>query len=89
MNRTQLEKEAIRLYTKANKSQKWFSEEINGFKAHIKAKPIQDLRQSVVNMKCLAGENINFNKEVDRLESELEKAGMYDIRNMKPQNALD
>lgn len=89
MNRQQLESEAIRLYTQANKNSKWFAQDLADFKTYIKTRTATDLQQSVTNMKCLAGENTKFNKEVQRIENQLEKGGMYDIRNMQPRNAID
>lgn len=84
----QLIKTAIELFTKTlDKKSKFYSQDISDFKIRIQSTSIQQLQQSVNNMSYMASKksDIDFERETTKLD----KAGMFNIGNMKTINALD
>lgn len=84
----QLIKTAIELFTKTlDKKSKFYQQDITDFKNRIQSASAQQLEQSINNMSYMASKksDIDFERETRKLD----KAGMFNIGNMKPINALD
>lgn len=90
MKKKQLIAELIKLFKGSLKSGSMFyAEDLADFRAGVSKETIPQLEQHLVNMQCLAGQNKNFNRKIDLYEKKLSDAGMYDMKKMKPENALD
>lgn len=84
----QLINESVRLFTNTlDKKSKWYNQDLTDFKQRIQCASIEQIKASINNMSYAQSEKseIDFNKETRRLE----KAGMFNISNMKHINALD
>ena len=82
------QKQAIELYKKTlNKNSKFYKEDLQNFITNIKTASKTQVNQSLNNMSYMASKqsDIDFEKETNKLD----KAGMFNIGNMKPINALD
>lgn len=84
-------KNLIKEHNKSLKpSSKFYKEDKEKFVKHINSITDKEtLTRMLNNIICLNGNNKAFNKEVVRITNQLERGGMFDIRKMKPQNALD
>ena len=90
MNRPELIRQIIRLYTASqNAKSKWFAQDLADFKLAISLRTDKELKQQLANLNALAGNDSRFNRICDKEEKRMQRAGMYDLGNMKPKNALD
>jgi len=88
MNREQLISETIKLFIKTlDKKSKWFTQDLNDFSLRLNSASIEQIKSSYNNLSYMNSKqsDIDFDKETKRLE----KAGMFNVGNMKPANALD
>lgn len=90
MNINTLRKEIIGLHTKTlNPKSKWYAQDLADFRAVLSTKTEAEMRQQLANMRGIAGLDKGLNKILEAEEKRMAKAGMYDLGNMKPENALD
>ena len=86
--KAKLIKQAIELYKKTlDKKSKWYNDDLANFSSHIKTASLDKINQSINNMSYAQSKkaDADFNRETRKLE----KAGMFNIGNMKVINALD
>jgi len=80
----------IELYKSTlNPSSKWYGSDLFNFISIAENKTEAELSQQLANLRAITGNDAKFNKEVEREEKRMLKAGMFDIGNMKHKNALD
>jgi len=91
MTLSQLKKElANEFRLSLNPNSKFFNADMKCFNARLKDEKDKDkLTTQLGNMKCLNGKSKEFNNKIRFLTKELERAGMFGVGNMKPENALD
>jgi len=91
MSIDQVRKELIAEYKQSLKpSSKFFNEDLQNFTNQVmSSRDLGQLKRQLANLRCLAGKNPSFNKEVEKMTNELDRGGMYDVRSMKNANALD
>ena len=91
MNISDIRSKLLKEYKKTlDPSSKFYNEDLNTFKSRINRETSKDkLERQLGNLICLSGKNIAFNKKVRQISKELERGGMYDVKSMKPENALD
>ena len=88
MNRKQLIAELLAEYRKSlNPSSKWFTQDIQEFKEKVSELRTSEVAERLRNRRAF--NSPAFEKLVAKEEAKLNKAGMYDIGNMRPENALD
>lgn len=79
---------AIELFSKTlDKKSKFYEQDIADFTQRIKYASLQQIQQSVNNMTYMASKKSDV--DFDRETKKLDKAGMFNIGNMKAINALD
>ena len=87
---SQIKTKLVAEYKKSlNPSSKWYNEDLNTFKERLKGKKKSELERQLNNMLCINGSNVAFNNAIKKEMKKMEKAGMYNIKNMKATNALD
>ena len=85
-----LDSEIIDLFKQSqNPNSKWYNDDVAAFIRVLKTKTTKEKQQQLANMRALAGLDPKFNAAVEKEEKRLVRAGMYDLGNMKPENALD
>jgi len=72
-----------------NADSKWFNEDMENFKSRLNGQSENELKRQLGNLVALNGGSAKFNKEVNDHLKELDKAGMFEMGNMSPLNALD
>ena len=78
------------LYKKSlNPNSKWYSEDLKTFMQVLSTKSDSQLRQQLANMNGIMGLDAQTNLVIEHEEKRMAKYGMYDLGNMKPENALD
>lgn len=86
----ELKARLLKRYIKTlNSNSKWYSEDIKTFKESIISQSEIQLKQRLSNMICLNGDSTSFNKEIEEIQSELDKGGMYNVNNMSGKSLLD
>ena len=86
--KAKLIKQAIELYKKTlDSNSKWYNDDLANFTRGISAAPLEQIERSINNMSYAQSKkaDADFNRETRKLE----KAGMFNIGNMKAINALD
>lgn len=79
---------AIQLFTNTlDKRSKFYSQDLADFKTKINSVSFEQLQSSVNNMSYMASKKSDL--DFDRETRKLDKAGMFNIGNMKSINALD
>lgn len=82
--------QVIQLYKSTlNVNSKWYGSDMQTFISIAETKTEHELLQQLANLRAITGNDARFNKMVEREEKKMLKAGMYDVGNMKPENALD
>jgi len=82
--------QVIELYKSTlNIDSKWYGSDLHNFISNVEHKTEGELLQQLANLKALTGNDKRFNTMVEKEEKLMLKAGMYDVRNMKPENCLD
>lgn len=91
MTLSQLKKELIKEFRSSlSPGSKFFNEDMQSFSQRLKGENDRDrLIAQLSNLRCLNGKSRSFNNKVERFTNELDAAGMFDMGNMKPENALD
>ena len=90
LHRRELERLALQYFRDSlDIESKWFDDYVRSFKQGIVLKSDEELKTTVGRLQCLAGKSAKFNKMIKREVLELERGGMYDLGNCKPENALD
>lgn len=88
--KAELISKTVKAYLKrVNKNSKWFAQDLATFKAGIAKETPAQLIQRLSNWCAMDDENSTFNKAVKAEEKRMDKAGLFNVRNMKPVNALD
>ena len=72
-----------------DKSSKFYQQDLDSFKQGLKGKSLGNLVTLVSRLRCLNGKSKIFNKMLAGIDQELENGGMFDVSNLKPENALD
>jgi len=89
LHRRELERLALQYYRDSQDIEsKWFEEDLKSFKLGIILKSGEELITTVSRLQCLTGKSAKFNAMIKREVLELERGGMYDLGNAKPENAL-
>jgi len=86
----QLIKEVYALYKGSlNAKSKWYADDLSDFRALLQTKTVEQLKQQIANMRGIMGLDEQLNRVLSAEEKRMERAGMYDLGKMKPENALD
>ena len=90
MNIDTIKQNAIAEYLEGiDKSSKFYQQDLDSFKQGLKGKSLDDLVTLVGRLRCLNGKSKSFNEMLAGIDQELENGGMFDVSNLKPENALD
>jgi hypothetical protein len=90
MKKNEMIEKMVSYYKKTlNKKSKWFETDIEDYRANLLKLSMEALREKYLRLQQIEDENSNFNKDIKKYISKLNKAGMYNIENMKPCNVLD
>ena len=73
--------------SKLNKNSKWYQEDVADFKSNINK--VSDSRIKEMYRNMVAFNSKSFEKWVAQEEGKMKKAGLFDMKNLKPQNCLD
>jgi len=91
MTLTQLKKELTNEFRLSlNPNSKFFNADMHSFNDRLKGEKDKNrLMTQLGNLRCLNGKSRSFNNKVKKFTKELNRAGMFDMGNMKLENALD
>lgn len=90
MNTNQLRSEILKVFKLSlNPNSKWYQQDLKDFTSILKTRTEKELQQQLANMRGIVGLDPEVNKLCALEEKRMEKAGMYNLGNMKPENALD
>lgn len=70
-----------------NKKSKWFGQDVQDYSDNLVVQT--SVRITELYNQALAFDSLEFEAEVEAEEKKMDKGGMYDMGNMKPENALD
>ena len=73
--------------SKLNKDSKWYHEDVADFKNNLNK--VSDSRVKEMYRNMVAFNSPSFEKWVEQEEGKMLKAGLFDMKNLKPQNCLD
>lgn len=87
-NLTALQQERVRLFKNSlNKSSKWYAQDLQDFIDNVsKEKPS---KSTEVLGRVKAMNSKEFESQVAKEERKMERAGLFEMSNMRPINALD
>lgn len=86
--KTKLITEAIKLYKKTlDVNSKWYNEDLKSFTIGVNTSTVEQLQKTVNNLSYLQSKQSDVDFEIET--KKLDKAGMFNIGNLKPINALD
>jgi len=91
MRNTELKTELLKeLKSTLDSKSKWFNQDVKDFEDRLKLEnDTEKLRTQLGNLRCLNGKSKSFNKKLAGFTKELDEAGMFNMGNMKVENALD
>jgi len=91
MTLAQLKKELVNEFRSSlNPNSKFYNADMHSFNDRLKDEKDKDrLMTQLGNLRCLNGKSRSFNNKFKKFTKELDMAGMFDMGNMKPENALD
>jgi hypothetical protein len=91
MRNTETKKEIVKEFRSTlNNNSKFFNTDMQSFNDRLKAeKDNARLITQLGNLRCLNGKSRAFNDKLKKFTKELDAAGMFDMNNMKTENALD
>ena len=80
---------AIEQYKKTiNPASKWYTQDIADFKQRISVLPTKEVERILNNLSSMNNGNSNFNKSVKSEVKALNKAGMFEMKNLSPNKCL-
>ena len=82
--------ECIKLWELSqNTGSKWYNQDRAEYIRYINSLPDHRVMEIYNNLACLAGRSESFNRLIEKETAKMDRAGMYDIKQMKPINQLD
>jgi hypothetical protein len=72
-----------------NPSSKWFNQDVADFKANVSRLSVKELENKLGRFTALNDEKSSFNKSVKKEVKLMEREGMFNVSNIKPNNCLD
>ena len=90
LERSTMIKKMVSIYSQTlNKKSKWYNTDLLDYETGLTKVSDSELNRIYNNVYQLNDETSQFNKQVDKEEIKLLKAGMYNIDKMSPKNCLD
>ena len=89
MTREEKIKTILRYWELKNKKSKWFEEDKKEVLDALSNKTDEQLTSSLNNYNAMLDNKSSLNRDVRRELNKMDKAGLFNIKSMKPENQLD
>lgn len=87
-NLTAIQQERVRLFKNTlNKSSKWYAQDLRDFIDNVSKETASKSKEVLSRVNAMNSKE--FELSVAKEERKMEMAGLYELSNMKPKNALD